>query len=249
MCTVSFVPNGGGFFLAMNRDESLNREIGQPPQLRRMKQVLAVYPSEAGGRTWIAANDFGIALALLNTNDISVRDPKGPFTSRGTLIPQLIRSSHQDAIASQLFGMRLESLRPFRLVSISQIDPRIVEFSWNGVSLEIRVHHRRMHHWFSSSAGDAEAELRRSQIVSRALALPNAGTLPWIRALHASHDPSRSGFGICAHRADGGSVSYSEIVCGVSEIRFAYRASAPCERSNFESGFALSLARTIQCAA
>ena len=66
MCTVTFMPRRTGYCLAMNRDEKRTRPEGclQPREI--LVAIGVIYPSEPGGGTWIALNDSGVSLALIN---------------------------------------------------------------------------------------------------------------------------------------------------------------------------------------
>ena len=66
MCTVSFIPRPEGFYLAMNRDESVDRVLALPPAEFRRAGLRCLYPHEPAGGTWIGANEAGLCLALMN---------------------------------------------------------------------------------------------------------------------------------------------------------------------------------------
>src|SRR5215471_11711513 len=66
MCTVSFVPKSQGFYLAMNRDEKLDRFAAVAPKIVDLANRRAIFPREPTGGTWISANDAGVCLALIN---------------------------------------------------------------------------------------------------------------------------------------------------------------------------------------
>ena len=52
----------------MNRDELLSRSPALPPSNFQTGGLLAIYPFEKSGGTWIACNQHGVTLALLNWN-------------------------------------------------------------------------------------------------------------------------------------------------------------------------------------
>jgi hypothetical protein len=53
MCTVSFLPKPQGFYLAMNRDEKLDRFAALPPKIVDLANRQAIFPREPTGGTWI----------------------------------------------------------------------------------------------------------------------------------------------------------------------------------------------------
>ncbi|PYJ21821.1 MAG: hypothetical protein DME99_06980 [Verrucomicrobia bacterium] len=50
----------------MNRDEKRTRSIALPPSVIDFATCRAVFPREPKGGRWIAINDAGVCLALIN---------------------------------------------------------------------------------------------------------------------------------------------------------------------------------------
>src|SRR5450755_3625859 len=93
MCTVAFLPTARGFRLAMNRDEKR-----------------AIYPRERSGGTWLAANDAGLWLALINWHTIA-RGPNEKPESRGRIIPSLAGAAEVRAIVELRWDLEELSAR------------------------------------------------------------------------------------------------------------------------------------------
>src|SRR6266567_2239609 len=93
MCTVSFLPNSQGFYLVMNRDEKRDRLAALPPEVIELECHRAIFPWEPTGGTWIAANDAGVCLALVNWHRVA--EP----ASRGQLLPK--KGNRPDAIEAR----------------------------------------------------------------------------------------------------------------------------------------------------
>jgi hypothetical protein len=132
MCTLTVVPGPNGRLrLAFNRDESRTRPPGLPPEVRQVGTRRVVLPTDpASGGTWLAVNDGGLALAVLNVNP---RDEFIPVAtrSRGTIIPALLHCDSPAAALSafeQLF--RYEGFAPFRLVLVG--GGLLAEVRWDG---------------------------------------------------------------------------------------------------------------------
>src|SRR4051812_10645584 len=70
MCTLTVATGSDTYRMAMNRDEKIARGAGVPPEMHEFDGTRAIYPNDGDGGTWIAANESGIGLALLNWNDI-----------------------------------------------------------------------------------------------------------------------------------------------------------------------------------
>src|SRR5271169_317562 len=137
MCTLTFIPRDDGYYLAMNRDESISRGVAEPPVLIDLRgpRASAIYPRDGAGGTWIAANDNGIAFALLNWNDVPRQSAK-KVRSRGLVIPHLVQfGSHHD-VQSALTLLELRGILPFRLVGIFPNEKKISEWRWNADMME-----------------------------------------------------------------------------------------------------------------
>ena len=237
MCTFSFVPRKYGYYAAMNRDERLTRAIASPPELFRAGELLAAYPYEPEGGTWIATNERGVTLALLNWNLPCSEDVIQKKLSRGSIIPQLIGHSNLADVAWELNSISLRGILPFRLVGIFWPQDQVCEFRWDGSALQRVSFPWQAHHWFSSGLSDEIAQRERNQACELAWREPDAGTIPWLRALHASHHAEQSAFGICVHRADAATVSYSEVEFRPSALTFRYVNGPPCR--NLHDGLTL----------
>ena len=57
---------------------------------------------------------------------------------------------------------------------------------------------------------------------------PSAGSRDWLRRLHRSHRPARGAHSTCVHRADAGTVSYTEVEVEARRVRVGYVAGPPC---------------------
>jgi len=124
----------GRYLLGMNRDERIARGAGSPPEVRECGGTKAVYPSDGNCGTWIGANDHGMALTLLNWNDVvpgAVGTPVG--RSRGSVIPAIIGFA--------LPALYLRNRRGRRLGQFEEGLPRAMELMANsmkaGQSIEL----------------------------------------------------------------------------------------------------------------
>jgi Transport and Golgi organisation 2 len=224
MCTVSFLPTTAGFRLAMNRDEKRTRVAALPPEVFRIDERRAIYPREPNDGTWLAVNDAGVCLALINWHRIE-REPEGKLESRGRLIPQLIGASDEREVGRRLRKMGLGRVRPFRLISIDPRRRTVTEWQWDTIALTARRHRWQIAHWFSSGYDEAKAENQRKKVCVAS----SLGTTSALRKLHASHLPKRGPFSICMHRPDAATVSYSEVVATAKRVTLRYQPGPPCQ--------------------
>src|SRR5262245_55312497 len=101
MCTVTFIARRKAYCLGMNRDEKLIRPVGLPPstKVRNGRKVLC--PSEPRGGTWIAVNDSGACLALINWYSVPQRVEGNPV-SRGKVVNSVCSADLPDGTDARL---------------------------------------------------------------------------------------------------------------------------------------------------
>ena len=227
MCTVSFLPNTQGFYLAMNRDEKLDRFAALAPRIVDTESRRAVFPREPTGGTWISANDAGVCLALINWHRVA-REPKHDVLSRGEVVRALAAKSSADEIADRVGKLPLRKLRPFRLITIVPSERHVIEWRWNLERLTMRDHQWQRQHWFSSGLDEERAELERQRVCDAAHDQQSARNLAWLRQLHRSHAPKRGPFSICMHRPDATTVSYTEVAVSRQRATMRYKPGPSC---------------------
>jgi hypothetical protein len=227
MCTISFLPHARGFYVAMNRDEKLDRLTALPPKIVDLAGRRAVFPREPTGGTWVSTNDAGVCLALINWHRIA-REPKHDLVSRGQIIRELAGKSSADEIANGLMKLPLRKLRPFRLIAIVPSEKIVIEWRWNLDWLTMRNRQWQRQHWFSSGFDESRAELERQRVCDAAEDQRMTGRLKSLRQLHRSHAPKRGPFSICMHRADATTVSYTEIFVSRRRATMRYKPGASC---------------------
>jgi hypothetical protein len=245
MCTLSFVPREQGYTVAMNRDELLSRAVACPPELVRCGATSAIYPNETEGGTWLAANEYGITLALLNWSDATKAQNQEKQRSRGLVIPALIESPGVSEVNDALRAQPLSGTLPFCLVGIFAREREVREWRWDGQRLAPTRHSWNIRHWFSSGWSDQTAAARRGATFDAARNDADFGSQAWLRRWHRSHMPEPGAFSVCVHREDAVTVSYSEIVCGPAELEFLYQPANPCAGAEFSKPVSLRLAAAI----
>ena len=226
MCTVSFVPTANGFRLAMNRDEQRSRVAGLPPSIVRIAGRRVILPREPDGGTWIAVNEIGLCLALINWHTID-RLPAGELVSRGIVVDSLADSGSLPEVAARLNQLPRRKLRPFRLLGADCQARKVIEWQWDLERMRRVDHGWQIAHWFSSGFDEAEAERVRAEVCAtetkRLLGASSA-----LRKLHRSHSPRRGPFSICMHRKDAATVSYAEVAVSLHRAVMRYGDGPPC---------------------
>ncbi len=230
MCTVTFIARKGGYCLGMNRDEKLSRPIGLPPKQSKMNGCTVISPSEPGGGTWIAVNEHGATLALINWYSITARVGR-KNVSRGEVVNSLSAVNSPEVANAFLDKLPLNRINPFRLIGIFPVTGEIVEWRWNLKQL-VRKHHRwKTQQWISSGFDEPTAQRVRSKTFQRARRQHSASNLDWLRRLHRSHSPNAGPFSTCMHRADAATVSYTEVAVSSRKATMRYLAGTPCQNA------------------
>ena len=184
----------------MNRDERIDRGAALPPARFQCGKITAIYPRDVDGGTWIAANQLGVAFALLDWNDVAPLTHKRQ--SRGFVIPALLRC-HSSVEVQRLIGtLKLDGVLPFRLIGIWPESKTVNEYRWDSRQLTTEAKTWKPQHWFSSSLSGEKAAEKRGAVCRITWHDSDAGSLAWTRQLHRSHDAGTRAFSICFHRQE-----------------------------------------------
>ena len=123
MCTVTVFPFHGGVRIGCNRDESPKRKKALPPSIQIIENTSVLMPIDPqSGGTWLAANEHGIFLTLLNRNLI-LSDGENRFVgnkSRGHIIPMFVGMDSAEDIAKKISDHSWNEYSFFRLIVLDQ---------------------------------------------------------------------------------------------------------------------------------
>ena len=189
MCTLSWVPQDGGYTLAFNRDERRTRVAGVPPSRTIRNGVPVLLPHDPdGGGSWISLNATGHTLALLNRYEDTPHDSAGEYQSRGELVSAMAGLAGSAEVAAGLEAVTLGSYRPFTLASVAREQaPKL--FEWNGSELLVAQVSNAGLVRASSGSDQAAAESARGAVF---LELGDRLTGADLLALHRRHLPEAS---------------------------------------------------------
>ncbi|MGF1763162.1 NRDE family protein [Aliivibrio kagoshimensis] len=133
MCTLSWVMEDQGYHLFFNRDEHKSRTPAQPPKKFSNNGIHYLMPIDPVGKgSWIATNQFGVTIGLLN--NYQGVTPDGELISRGQIVKQLAESRTLHDIRSEIEEMPLHRYAPFTVVIIIPSHP-VLCYQWNGHGL------------------------------------------------------------------------------------------------------------------
>jgi Transport and Golgi organisation 2 len=160
MCTVTYLPKNGGFYLTSNRDEKHTRSKALLPQIYYSKGNSFIFPKDAdAGGTWIVLKENKDALCLLNGAFENFID-KGNYTkSRGRVVLDI--ADTQDMIV-HFHLINLEKTAPFTLILIQSYN--VYECRWDGDKKHVKLLENSVPHiWSSATLYDAALQHKRSE--------------------------------------------------------------------------------------
>jgi len=237
VCTVSWVQQPGGYHLLANRDEKRTRGRAFAPAIRECGGVRYVAPIDSDfGGTWIATNEFGVSVCLLNGDAGNQNSFPSRQRSRGLLLRELAwEATGADCLLS-LRQLDLSPYAPFVLLILEPDRPAILA-EWSRERLTVDSAADQMPLTSSSFDSCGVRRSRLSEFERRAgMAARVDPTL--LYQFHASHgtgmDARADAYSPCMHREDAETVSFSWVVVTREEVRFLYSPSAPCRCSPCE---------------
>jgi hypothetical protein len=250
MCTVSWIHEDTGYQIFCNRDEKLTRQPATDPRLlcRDGVRFLAPIDGDSGG-TWIATNELGVTVCLLNGTLEGEPQPGSGRRSRGLVVLELASAESIQDVQTRVWQIDLRPYEPFTL-AVLETGQHALAIEWDGNEKRILPFGEPYMPLVSSSfdTGAVRAR-RRSQLAQM---VQGSGVLNPVSLLmfHQSHLPERGPYSPCMHRADAETVSFSWVTVTDSEASFYYSAGAPCRALTGASySLALRQEESVACMA
>ena len=236
MCTLSWTATRSGYELLFNRDERRTRGPEEGPRKVQRSGVhfLAPRDTDAGG-SWIAVNELGATVCLLN-GYIERRGPASPRPrSRGQLVVELASAASPAQVEDRLRASNLAPFEPFVLCAFQQVRENVVAegelsgraIEWDGLDLVARSLEADDRPICSSGHDAALARARRGAEWERMRA---AGPMTPERLIefHRSHLDAAGPASPCMHRADAETRSLIRVQVSPSEVLMSHAPGAPC---------------------
>lgn len=164
MCTVTYLPKGNNqFLLTSNRDEAPSRATIQIQRKETKKGKVVLFPQDpqAGG-TWLAADDSGRIVCLLNgAKEVHKRQP--PYRrSRGLV---LLDSFEWASIPMFVERYNFENIEPFTMVIFDKGQLYDFQCRENGVLRQLDfLNPTEAHIWSSVTLYNPEFRAKRQQL-------------------------------------------------------------------------------------
>jgi len=225
MCTVTWIRQDGGYQVLCNRDEKRSRARALPPKVHLANRVRYLAPIDGNfGGTWIAANEFGLTICLLN--GVGPTKAQRQFTSRGLLVLDLMSATSAEEACDLVKRIDLEQFAPFTLAMLDPFAPEAI-FQWTG-GFKTTAPRADKRLPLTSSSFDTErvCAARRREFARR-----ERSAAASLYEFHASHFAGPGAYSPCMHRSDAETVSFSWINVTPTEVDFLYTPDAPCRRS------------------
>jgi Transport and Golgi organisation 2 len=228
MCTVTAVPTRETVRLACNRDELRCRPVALPPRIEEFGQRRAVLPVDpTSGGTWVAVNDAGLALALLNVNSRNAATaPQAAPLSRGKIIPALLHDGTPLSAAFSALDLDPAQYAPFRLVLVNRREAVEVHSDGTRIRLVWRIGLTSPQFFTSSGLGDQAVEGPRRQLFGEFFDQPG-DRLARQDAFHRHRWPDRPHLSVCMDREDARTVSHTVVSIGLDRVMLTYHPDAP----------------------
>lgn len=220
MCTMSVIRTpDDSLRIAFNRDELKTRPDGVPPRIERFGDCKAILPHDSQSHgTWIAANDAGLVLGLLNVSPS--RGIGG--RSRGAIIPMLLSKILAAEAIDEASSMPLHEFSAFRLIAIDRHEVGQLRYDGRRARFSISPLDRPLM-FTSSGLGDHLVQHPRQKLFHGMLAEhPRPAAQD---AFHRHRWPDQPHLSVNMSRADARTVSITIIEVRGSGMTMAYTDS------------------------
>ncbi|MGV3002095.1 NRDE family protein [Vibrio sp. E150_018] len=243
MCTLTWRVTPSGYQILFNRDEQKTRSIALPPQAFSKQDSVALMPIDPDGQgTWVATNNHGLSLCLLNF--YQGQTPSSAKQSRGQLVRQLAYCQNYAQVAEQLTTINWSDYPPFSLLIFDpeKLTPndQIPTIIWDGLEVFPR----------EQSSPITSSSLEFEQVQASRLAYFNhqakhrikhqtkhqtQPSFSQLRDYHMSHSPQAGAHSVCMHRDDAQTVSLTMINVDANRITMDYQPGSPCQSQAIHS--------------
>lgn len=220
--------------IACNRDESRSRVPARPPELRQFGERQAILPVDPiSDGTWVAVNDAGLAMTLLNIYSADRADRThntdgAAQESRGTIIPNLLRHAALSAAFDEACRLNARRFPPFRLLIIDGTSVASIRSNGRMVRAGQRTVDDGPLLYTSSGLGDELVDAPRRALFSQLFAEP--GDLMLRQSEFHRHSwPDRPHISVCMRRTEAHTVSHTVIEVRRDRVTLLYHAAAPDE--------------------
>lgn len=224
MCTVSWARTYEGYELFFNRDERKTRGAELPPAQARRAGVAFIAPwdGERGG-TWLATNEFGLTICLLNDYAATWRPtPADEPHSRGHIVTACTAAGTRVEVLQILRAQPLIRTPAFRLVALSRDEAPLMA-SWSDGVLRYDVGRKVSFLSSSSFATDEVVAYRGARYTATVRHDGEGIELSSLAALHHEHDRTKGAHSVLMHRNDAATRSITHVAVDSRGVKLRYQ--------------------------
>jgi hypothetical protein len=234
MCTATWLIHERGYELFFNRDERRTRKPALPPRVHELNGVRCLAPVDGNfGGSWLAVNEFGLTLGLLNWYEgevcsearsasglpphaASLRSSLRTSASRGLLLLSLMDQRSPDEIARLLWQRKPSDYPPFLLLILApKLAPMLLKWDGDRITSDLQP---SLPVTTSSFDTANVLRVRREQFQS----LKHSDTEAHIR-YHHSRNLKGDAYSVCMSRPDAITVSFSRVTVTRERVEFFYQ--------------------------
>jgi hypothetical protein len=248
MCTLTWLHTADRILLFFNRDEQRTRLPAAPPHLISHHGTRLIAPADGNaGGTWLAANQQGFAVAVLNHYAADATAPTTPplgHRSRGHLVLDTAALPDRTTALAALADLDLTAYRPFLLTLLDRHAPPDL-LQWDGHTRTLRSLTRADLPVTTSSFRSAEVIAARRACFAETVGPGPTDDPARFERFHHSTDPRGGPWSVLMTRPDARTVSYSRLEITPDRLVFQYAARADDDAG----GFAPAVTATLKAAA
>ncbi len=229
MCTATWLRSETGFSLCFNRDEMKTRQQALPPEIESIDTVNVIMPVDPEGKgSWIAVNEYGLAICLLNNYGAKINVEQRQWLSRGQIIRKLSSATCIQEVDKRIEAMNLFNVKGFQVLALCSRfnEPLISSWVWDGLEL---LHVRDGQQIFSSSSFNTQPVVSNRQQFFEQYIAEHEVTIENLRQFHKTENTEDSRYGVCMVRSEAETVSYTEIHVKPNSVSMCYVPGRPSQ--------------------
>lgn len=230
MCTVSWIrsPGADGYDLFFNRDERRDRGAELPVTREEAGGTAYLAPTDGDhGGTWLAVNEHGLTVGLLNAY-VESRGPTPPaWRSRGLLVRELAGASDAGDVGERLADTELSSYPPFVLLAVGPGAPGRT-YRWDGQEVEVQADADALRPLASSARDQPAAQRARRARYAELVAEHGTVDRALLERFTSDHGTGPSSLTPCMHRDDAETRSQCRVAVRPEMVELVHVPGPPC---------------------
>lgn len=223
MCTVTWLRSRPGeYALCFNRDERRARAPARPPRQQVRGGIRFIAPEDPeGGGTWLAVNEQGLAVGVLNFYEVDHVWRAHQPVSRGHLVLAMADAPDVGEVTRRMRHLRAEDYHPFLLLALDPGGTTRLH-RWDGRHVDVRDLGEDDLPLTTSSFDTRTVLAHRSALFRRVRETAHGLTLEALERYHDSRDSRGGAYSVLMTRDDAQTVSFSRITVDPRRIEFHY---------------------------